>query len=194
MHSRKARLTLLLVAVLLSFDLGSAAHPMTVPMGTKLNAEQDKKPAQKPLFIDLVCPITLLRSTRADVERIFGKGKPHPNGFTHIYENERLRVDVLYSKGPCKASGVARWNVPEDTVISMEISQKQTILVKDFYLDMKKYSRLQLSHPDNWIQYVNKEDGLIVHTIMNGKVEALYLITRQPSAKDNSLKCTSPRT
>ena len=199
MHFRKAKLTLLLLAVLLSLDIASVAiggvifpYPMSVPMGTKLNAEQDNKATQKPVFVDLLCPITLLRSTRTDVERIFGKGKRHPNGFTYIYENERLRVDVLYSAGPCKASGVERWSVPEDTVIKMEISHKQTILVQDFYLDMKKYTRIQLSHPDHWFQYVNKEDGLIVHTIISNEVEALYFITRQPSAKDQPLKCPSP--
>ena len=199
MQSRKVTLTLLLVAVFLSLGVGSVAtgaailpYPMTISMGTKLNAEQDNKATQKAVFVDLLCPIALLHSTRADVERIFGKGKGHPNGFTYIYENERLRVDVLYSAGPCKASGVERWNVPEDTVIRMEISQKQTILAQDFYLDPKKYSRLQLSHPDNWVQYVNKDDGLIVHTIISGKTEELYFITREPSAKDKSLKCTSP--
>jgi hypothetical protein len=198
MNSRRAKLTLLLVAVLLSLDIGSVAiggvifpYPPTVPMRTKLNAEQDKA-TEKPVFVDLLCPVRLLRSTRADVERIFGKGKRHANGFTHIYENERLRVDVLYSAGPCKASGVERWSVPEDTVISMEIIQKQNILAQDFYLDPTKYARLQLSHPNNWVQYVNKDDGLIVHTIISGKAEELYFITREPSAKDKPLKCTSP--
>jgi hypothetical protein len=129
-----------------------------------------------------------LRSTRGDVEKLLGKSKMS-HGFTYIYENENERVDVLYSAGSCEPSGVERWNVPNDVVIWMEVIPRKSILIKDLHLDSKKYRRFQWSHPDNWVDYWNKEEGVIVHSIIWGKAEELYFFEYRPTAKDATLRC-----
>lgn len=199
MSYRKTRVVLTVVVAvaslgpLTSAEAGRNICPSPLPVAEITHSTSAQDPAnQKTEPIDFLCGLKPLVSTRADVEPILGKGRRHPNGFTYIYENERQRVDVLYSAGPCKLSGVERWSVPEDTVIRLEISPKQNILLETLDLDPKKYTRFKLSHPDNWVQYWNREDGLIVQTIIYGKVEELYLITREPPAKDKSLKCASP--
>jgi hypothetical protein len=129
-----------------------------------------------------------LRSTREEVEKLLGQSKMS-HGFTYIYENENERVDVLYSAGPCELSGVERWNVPKDVVIWMEVIPRKRILIKDLQLDPKKYGRFQHSHPDNWVDYWNKEEGVIVHSIIWVKAEELFFFEYRPTTKDATFRC-----
>src|SRR5258708_21758549 len=78
-----------------------------------------------------------LVSTRADVERLLGTSQMS-RGFVYTYETKDDRVDVLYSAGPCALSGVEKWNVPSDVVVSMQVNPKQTILIDSLHLDAKK--------------------------------------------------------
>jgi hypothetical protein len=130
-----------------------------------------------------------LRSTRADVELLLGKPAMSPRSFD-IYKTESERVDVRYSVGPCEPSPVERWNVAKDIVISMEVIPQRTISVASLHLDAKRYVRIQESHPENWVQYWNRDDGVIVHSILQGKTEYLYFIEYRPTAKDKSLRCS----
>ena len=60
-----------------------------------------------------------LRSSRTDVEKLLGQPKM-THGSTSIYENERQRVDVRYSKGSCQIGGEV-WNVAKDMVIEIVV-------------------------------------------------------------------------
>jgi hypothetical protein len=195
----KAKLILTLIALaiiasasrnLVATDLIVGRYRVRSGVETQTDPRQDNNASQKATVATGWCELLPLHSTRADVERIFGAPKMSHDS-TKIYETKDERVDVLYSAGPCKLSGVERWNVPEDVVIKIEVSPRKNILVQDLHLDPNKYIRFQLSHPENWVQYRNKEDGITVHTIISGKAEELYIITREPAAKDKSLQCTS---
>jgi hypothetical protein len=129
-----------------------------------------------------------LQSTRGEVEKLLGKSKMS-HGFTYIYENGNERVDVLYSAGPCELSGVERWNVPKDVVIWMEVFPRKSVLIKDLHLDPKKYHRFQWSHPENWVDYLNMEEGVIVHSIDWGRGEELAFFEYRPTPKDVTLRC-----
>jgi len=113
-----------------------------------------------------------LHSTRSDVERLLGSSKMS-QGFASTYETKDNRIDILYSAGPCALSGVEKWNVPADVVISMQVNPKGTVQFGNLHLDAKKYSRFREAHPDNWVQYWNETDGIIVHTIFYGRNEEL---------------------
>jgi len=132
------------------------------------------------------------RSTRADVERLLGKPAMSPGSFD-IYKTEGERVDVRYSVGPCEASSVERWNVAKDIVISMEVIPQKTISIESLHLDTKRYLRIQESHPENWVQYWNRADGVIVHSILQGKTAYLYFMEYRPSAKAKSLRCSDDK-
>jgi hypothetical protein len=129
-----------------------------------------------------------LGSTRADVEQLLGTPKMS-HGLVYTYETKDDRVDVLYSAGPCALSGVEKWNVPSDVVISMQVNPKQTILIDSLHLDAKKYVRFREAHPDNWVQYWNEADGTFVHTIFYGKNEELYFTEYRPTTKQKTLRC-----
>ena len=131
-----------------------------------------------------------LLSTRADVERLLGKPVMPPTAF-EIYKTETERVDVLYSAGPCGSVRWASWNVAKDVVISLHVIPQKTTSIENLRLDPKKYTRIQESHPNHWFQYRNRDGGVVVHSILQGKIEYLHFIEYRPLEKERSLRCTS---
>ena len=130
-----------------------------------------------------------LSSTRADVERVLGKAKT-AREFISVYKTIGETVDVLYSAGPCMMSAVERWNVPANVVIRIVVRPRTEISVQALNLDRARYPRLQEGHLDNWVRYMNDEDGVMVETIMYSKNEQVYAITYWPRIKDKSLRCS----
>jgi len=111
------------------------------------------------------------------------------HGSTSIYENENQRVDVQYSQGSCQIGGEV-WNVAKDIVIAVVVVPRRIILLEDLHLNLKKYHRIPWSHPDNWVEYRNTEDGIVVRTIAwRDKVEELYVTEYIPTPRDNMLRC-----
>jgi hypothetical protein len=135
--------------------------------------------------------LTPLHSTRLDVERLLGRAKVH-RGTTYVYETADETVDVLYSLGPCKLSGVERWNVAADVLIKIDVRPRGKMLIESLRLDKTRYPRLQESHPQNWARYMNDEDGLMVETILYGKDEEVYTMTYWPRSQDRGLRCSEP--
>ena len=132
-----------------------------------------------------------LRSSRTDVEKLLGQPKMS-HGSTSIYEKEKQRVNVRYSKGSCQIGGEV-WSVAKDIVIRIEVVPQKSILVGDLHLDPEKYDRIPWSHPDNWVEYRNTDEGIVVRTIAwRDKVEELYLTEYIPTRKDSLLRCKPP--
>lgn len=64
--------------------------------------------------------IVPLQSTRADVDRLLGKGA---GKCQCIYRKPTEIVAVDYAKAPCKGA-VNGWNVPSDTVLKVRITNR----------------------------------------------------------------------
>ena len=131
-----------------------------------------------------------LRSNRSDVERVLGKPAMPPTAF-EIYKTETERVDVLYSDGPCGSVPSTHWNVAKDIVISLHVIPQKVTSIKSLRLDPKKHIRIQESHPNHWFQYWNQDDGIIVHSILERRIEYLYFIEYRPSKQDEALRCSA---
>jgi hypothetical protein len=129
-----------------------------------------------------------LKATRVEVEHLLGKPQKTSDSQS-VYVTDANRVDILYSVGPCLASGVERWNVEKDVVIRVDIRPSSGLRVKDLKLDRRKYFRARESHPNNWFSYLNKDDGIRIETILSGKVEEVNSITIGPRPTDDVLRC-----
>jgi hypothetical protein len=128
-----------------------------------------------------------LYSTKSDVDSLLGPPK-NIVGRTFIYEMGNERVDITYSAGDCKLPN-ERWNVPPDSVISIEVTPKAITLVKDLQLDKAKYQRRQSTHPEDISDYENLEDGIVVHTILNNGCEEVISIVYVAAGKDADKRC-----
>jgi hypothetical protein len=129
--------------------------------------------------------IVPLRSTRADVERLFAQPE---KGSSNIYQNGSEKLSVSYSERPCDYG----WKVPLGTVISFSVSSKNPAPFSSLKLDERKYEKRRDPHIETLYYYVNQEEG-INYTVDAGAGVVLG-IEYYPSAKDASRRCSSAPT
>jgi hypothetical protein len=125
--------------------------------------------------------ITPLKSTRADVERLFGK----PNNLGR-YEIENERAYVIYSDGPCiigyQNLGKPKCEcfVEKDTVLRIGVTLDSAVALPEF--DKTKFSRASLRSNVSMFTYSDLADG-VVYTVDESH-GTLTAIDYWPSATD----------
>src|SRR5215218_2487899 len=75
--------------------------------------------------------IVPLHSTRADVDRLIGR----PNFRGELYDFEGERASIIYTREPCTGGLQGAYNVPCDTVVSIDIVPKQRLMLSELNLD-----------------------------------------------------------
>lgn len=133
--------------------------------------------------------ITPLRSTRANVERLFGRSADG-RGSWAVYQTEEEGISILFASGPpCGSNAENEWRVPKGTVISISISPKTIILLSKLNIDESKYQKLKDPHQLNRIEYWNKEEGESI-SVVDDEVSSF---TYFAAAKDSVLHCPGSR-
>lgn len=132
--------------------------------------------------------ITPLSSGRAEVEKLLG-APTKSVGKTSIYESKSEKVDVVYSKSACEATETGKWNVPRDTVVKLRIYPQEIVLIKDLHLSGTKYTRVVDAHPENWVHYINRNDGITVDALVKGGREEVMNFVYEPNSSQKSLRC-----
>jgi hypothetical protein len=130
--------------------------------------------------------IVPLKSTRADVERLFGK----PNGLgRYEFDNERAYID--YAKG-CDQLQDCLCVVPKDTVISIFVTLETNLKLSELKIDRSKYKKSRSAHLPSILNFTNDEEG-VTYTIDETDEEVMH-ITYLPSARDcKNLINSNPR-
>ena len=136
--------------------------------------------------------IVPLHSTRADVERIIGE----PNFKYDLYDFENERVSIMYSGDPCTEGLRGSYNVPRDTVISIDVSPKRMMTLSGLGVDLAKYKKTRDPAIEVHSFYRNEEEGITIGTFEGdgedkGKVLRIYY---GPAAKDIHLRCHTATT
>ena len=126
-----------------------------------------------------------LKSTRADVERLFGKPKIMI-GSAPLYEFDKENVIFTYAVGGCEQ--LSWWNVPRDTILDIEIIPQGALSVKDTGFDLTKFSQYKTEHPELLI-YVNKKEGVTIRTKTIGIPNAVVSIKLEGASRDLALAC-----
>lgn len=58
------------------------------------------------------------------------------------------------------------------------ISPRRKLLVNNLRLDKSKYTRVQNDHPENWVHYLNGEEGITVDAMLDDGCEEVNKFTR----------------
>ena len=132
--------------------------------------------------------IVPLRSMRAEIERLLGPPKSSL-GEIYLYDASDNRVSVSYTSDPCSVSGANPTGGANDVALKISVSPKKVLLVRDLDLKRDKYKRIQLDHPENWVNYLNPLDGITVDVILNNGCEQVVSITYYGTARDRGLRC-----
>ncbi len=124
-----------------------------------------------------------LHATRADVEKLIGPPM-EPNGITYDLKDER--VNIGYSDAPCAKGWPYGYNVPRNTVVSIETHPKTKRTLLDLQIDLSKYKRTD--RPANQrVIYYNDDYGMTIEidSIRQEIISIQYL----PVSSDNYLRC-----
>jgi len=130
--------------------------------------------------------IVPLHSTRADVEKQLGPPLPQFKTL-NIYDMGEERVFINYSVGACEKGWPYGFNVPADTVTSIQIYLMGKVALSGLNLDLSKFKQVQDPHVGGILYYENNEEGF---TVSVNKYEGeVRDYTYSPAAKDNYLQC-----
>jgi hypothetical protein len=135
-----------------------------------------------------------LRSTRKDLERLFGSA--HRDGTTLVtYKTDYETIVATYSDGNCDASD---WNVPKNTLIELAVNPNPSFLLKELYLDSSRYERSEifpypeLDNPPKVWNYIDNLNGIVIRTQSTrggGDEELVVSISYVPANRDEQLRC-----
>lgn len=130
--------------------------------------------------LELFNRIVPLHSTRADVEKIFGKAV---NG-NYWYENEKERIGVNYSVTNCQGEA-AGWNIPRDTVLRFTVSFKTNVMFEELNITLNKLVKNNDKHR---ITYTDFDKG-ITYTVTNeGRLDSISFFPAKNN-KNANLRC-----
>jgi hypothetical protein len=120
-----------------------------------------------------------LHSTRAQVEQLVGVLDLR----CQCYSTEMETIRVEYASGPC-AGALAGWNVPADTVLSLEIYPKKPLLFSELKLQKEDF----IATVDDTVTtyYGNGEKGVRYAVTSSGTIASVWY---GPSIKQNKLRC-----
>ncbi|HEV3470078.1 MAG TPA: hypothetical protein VG148_12210 [Pyrinomonadaceae bacterium] len=128
-----------------------------------------------------------LRTTRAEVERRFGKPDPK----SRHYEFRSHRAFVVYAGGDGCAEGSSGWDVPRDTVVQIIVTPKRRLRFSRLRLDMTKFRKAADPETPAHTLYTNEEDG-VTYRVFEGGGEyqgRVLKIQYDPAAEDAHLRC-----
>jgi hypothetical protein len=123
--------------------------------------------------------IVPLHSTRAQLEQLVGVLDMR----CQCYSTETETIRVEYASGPCTGA-LAGWNVPTDTVLSLQIYPKKRL----FFSELKIQKEDFITTVDDTVTtyYGNGEKGLRYAVTSSGTVASVWY---GPSTKQNKLRC-----
>ncbi len=131
--------------------------------------------------------IVLLKSDKAEVEKLLGK----PKGKSDIYETEKETVTVWYNKGFCKENKKSTWNVKRDTVVGMIVSPKLSVDISKYVGgDLKNFEKNADKEFKGTFLYLNSDESLEIETkISNDGVEEVIYTAYRPLKSELNLRC-----
>src|SRR6185437_2933114 len=126
--------------------------------------------------------ITPLKSTRTEVERLFGPGN---DLYLANYSLQDGILSVEYSSGPCRSERKGGWNVPEGTVVSVRFEPKSKKRFAGLKLEFSEFKKVEGGDVVGVVNYTNEEQG-ITYEVQRGRVDAIEYL---PGKRYDSLKC-----
>jgi hypothetical protein len=142
--------------------------------------------------------IVPVKSSRADVERLFGTPTDQERQI-YYFQNEIVRFQ--YSNYACTQPPVVKgwptpplegWNVPPNTVLVIRVNFRKQVPLSSLGIDLKSFKKVRgdrdvASH----FQYVDEEAGLTIDLNGDGTTETVRGLIYEPAAKYKSLRCSA---
>jgi hypothetical protein len=125
--------------------------------------------------------IVPLHSTRQDVERLLG---PSKDVCKCIYKTQTEVITIEYARQTCRQNPNG-WNVPPDTVLTINVSATNPPKFSDLNIDKRKYKRTRDLHTPA-VYYSDEEEGIMYEV---SEDERVGMTVYGPSISDATLRC-----
>lgn len=102
-----------------------------------------------------------LRSTRADVEKMFG-APTEVTGKLNTYKLKTENVSFTYAKGNCSGQDNG-WNLPAGTIIEIDVTPQATLLASEAGFDLSKFWKANTDDAE-LSMFTNADIGVAVRT------------------------------
>ena len=142
--------------------------------------------AQTPEWYLQAKKIKILKSTREDVVKVFGKPNDTDSKYLASYKYDDYSISVYYSRGLCETTKEEGWNVPELTVTKIFVSLYKKIDYRKLNLKLKRLYRKEIYDVPNAYIYYNYEKGEAYSVDSKGILESVSL---KPEQKSSYLFC-----
>lgn len=131
--------------------------------------------------------IVPLHSTVEDVERLVDESF-YGRQLAYETEDERIFFDYQTVESQCGTTW-GRWNVPNNTILSITVYPKKRIMFAELELNLSRYVRSNTCIPGSY-HYTNSEEGISI-TVDEGVVTGFNYL---PSAQDRNMACSGVET
>jgi hypothetical protein len=131
--------------------------------------------------------IVVLRSTRADVEKMMGRGEKQASIVYYPIKEGSLQVE--YSDGVCKPGQYRGWKVAEGTVIELVYTPyKSPPPLSSLHLELNRF-RIKRESPDvpELLTYIKDDEGVAYTVQRDGTVSEIRYF---PSTQFEKLRCS----
>ena len=131
-----------------------------------------------------------LVSTLQEVERLLGTPTKIDRRNRYYDTAAGERVTIWYSGEPDNSS--CKWDVPDDTVVSMLVSPRKRPLLSQSGFDLSRFKEVR-TLDDHW-NYVDEEKGILINTYVSSPTEKTVILIDFSPAKKDKKRCipTSP--
>lgn len=126
-----------------------------------------------------------LKSTRADVEKLFGAAQD-VTGQQHSYKLKTESVSFTYAKGNCSPSDEG-WNLAPGTILEINVLPQAALSASEAGLDLSNFLQTATDSKELSL-YTNPENGVTVRT-KGGS--AIVAIKYGASSRDVSRACAA---
>jgi hypothetical protein len=127
-----------------------------------------------------------LRSTRADVLRLWGNPIDEKSPYRWTYDFAEGRASIQFSSGaPCEEGLPDGWRVPKDTVLEIDIYLSVPKKMTEVLTANKEYERVQTVHTPDLNYYIDADEGIRL-TVYD---ELVTNVRYGPSAKNKEYRC-----
>lgn len=126
--------------------------------------------------------VTPLKATRADVEKVWGKGERDRTG-SFRYSTSDAFVRIHYSSEPCQPDETGRqpFNVPKDTVLDYIVFPNKLLYLSELKLKAGDFFKDTSGDVRNSYVYVNRDNSIIVSIHVENNVEYVSKIQFRPT-------------
>jgi hypothetical protein len=135
--------------------------------------------------------IKSLKSSRAEVEKILGKGEVDRSGYFR-YSVPDAFVRINYSVAPCSIAPMNRgkFRIPENTVIDYYVVPKESLRLEDLKFNREEFYKDTSGDVTDKIVYANQSNSILINVDNRNGSELVATIYFNPTKIDSEiLKC-----